>query len=82
MEDARLQDMLHQTVANRQSKGYHYLMTELFAVESRPVADFTYDIDMHKVFIQVIGTVKTWKLNEHLYVRVGSWSTTTGKAGL
>eukprot|EP00057_Strongylocentrotus_purpuratus_P031627 XP_785160.3 PREDICTED: eukaryotic translation initiation factor 2-alpha kinase 4 [Strongylocentrotus purpuratus] len=50
MEDARLQDMLHQTVANRQSKGYHYLMTELFAVESRPVADFTYDIDMHKGF--------------------------------
>ena len=41
--------MLHQTVANRQSKEYYYLMTELSAVESRHMADFTYDIDMNKV---------------------------------
>ncbi|XP_071485628.1 eIF-2-alpha kinase GCN2-like [Diadema antillarum] len=51
MEDARLQEMLRQTVSNQQTKAYRYLMTELFSVESRPVADFTYDIDMHKGFL-------------------------------
>ena len=49
MEDARLQEMLRQTIANSKSKAYRYLMHELFTQSLPSVADFMYDMDIHKV---------------------------------
>ena len=55
MEDARLQEMLRQTIANSKSKAYRYLMHELFTQSVPVVADYMYDMDIQKVCDVVTG---------------------------
>lgn len=38
-----------QTISNNKSSAYHRMMTTLFTQPVTPAADFTYDMDIHKV---------------------------------
>lgn len=49
MEESELHEVLHHTMANVNGKAYRTMVGQLFAQNTSPVMDYTYDIDLHKV---------------------------------
>lgn len=49
MEESELHEVLQHTMANINGKAYRTMVGQLFAQNTSPVIDFTYDIDLHKV---------------------------------
>lgn len=49
MEESELHEVLQHTMANINGKAYRTMVGQLFAQNTSPVMDFTYDIDLHKV---------------------------------
>lgn len=49
MEESELHEVLQHTMANVNGKAYRTMVGQLFAQNTTPVMDFTYDIDLHKV---------------------------------
>ncbi|XP_053702069.1 eIF-2-alpha kinase GCN2 isoform X1 [Synchiropus splendidus] len=48
MEESELHEVLQHTMANIIGKAYRTMVGQLFAQNTSPVMDFTYDIDLHK----------------------------------
>nr|XP_057946262.1 eIF-2-alpha kinase GCN2 [Doryrhamphus excisus] len=48
MEESELHEVLQHTMANINCKAYRNMVGQLFAQNTSPVMDFTYDIDLHK----------------------------------
>ncbi|GFX96444.1 eIF-2-alpha kinase GCN2 [Trichonephila clavipes] len=48
MEESELNNLLHTTVSNPQSRMYKHMISALFAQEVTPEFDFTYDIDVFR----------------------------------
>lgn len=48
MEESELHEVLQHTMANINGKAYRTMVSQLFAQNTSPVMDFTYDIDLHK----------------------------------
>ncbi|KAE8289793.1 eIF-2-alpha kinase GCN2 [Larimichthys crocea] len=48
MEESELHEVLQHTMANINGKAYRTMVGQLFAQNTSPVMDFTYDIDLHK----------------------------------
>lgn len=49
MEESELHVVLQHTMANINGKAYRTMVGQLFAQNTSPVMDYTYDIDLHKV---------------------------------
>jgi len=49
MEESELHEVLQHTMANVNGKAYRTMVGQLFAQNTSPVMDYTYDIDLHKV---------------------------------
>lgn len=49
MEESELHEVLQHTMANINGKSYRTMVGQLFAQNTTPVMDYTYDIDLHKV---------------------------------
>lgn len=49
MEESELHEVLQHTLANINGKAYRTMVGQLFAQNTSPVMDYTYDIDLHKV---------------------------------
>lgn len=49
MEESELHEVLQHTMANINGKAYRTMVGQLFAQNTSPVMDYTYDIDLHKV---------------------------------
>ncbi|KAI3367813.1 hypothetical protein L3Q82_026651 [Scortum barcoo] len=48
MEESELHEVLQHTMANINGKAYRTMVGQLFAQNTSPVIDYTYDIDLHK----------------------------------
>lgn len=48
MEESELHEVLQHTMANVNGKAYRTMVGQLFAQNTSPVMDYTYDIDLHK----------------------------------
>uniref|UniRef100_A0A673CBT0 eIF-2-alpha kinase GCN2 n=1 Tax=Sphaeramia orbicularis TaxID=375764 RepID=A0A673CBT0_9TELE len=48
MEESELHEVLQHTMANVNGKAYRTMVGQLFAQNTTPVMDYTYDIDLHK----------------------------------
>ncbi|XP_041809286.1 eIF-2-alpha kinase GCN2 [Chelmon rostratus] len=48
MEESELHEVLQHTMANINGKAYRTMVGQLFAQNTSPVMDYTYDIDLHK----------------------------------
>lgn len=55
MEESELHEVLQHTMANVNGKAYRTMVGQLFAQNTSPVMDYTYDIDLHKVQPMVEG---------------------------
>lgn len=51
MEESELHEVLQHTMANVNGKAYRTMVGQLFAQNTSPVMDYTYDIDIHKVWV-------------------------------
>lgn len=64
MEESELHEVLQHTMANINGKAYRTMVGQLFAQYTSPVMDYTYDIDLHKVWqphsVHVLVTLETW----------------------
>lgn len=64
MEESELHEVLQHTMANINGKAYRTMVGQLFAQNTSPVMDYTYDIDLHKVWqpqsFHVLVTLETW----------------------
>lgn len=49
MEESELHEVLQHTMANVNGKAYRTMVGQLFAQNTSPVMDYTYDIDLHRV---------------------------------
>uniref|UniRef100_A0A4W6DWG7 Eukaryotic translation initiation factor 2 alpha kinase 4 n=1 Tax=Lates calcarifer TaxID=8187 RepID=A0A4W6DWG7_LATCA len=49
MEESELHEVLQHTMANINGKAYRTMVGQLFAQNTSPVMDYTYDIDLHKL---------------------------------
>lgn len=49
MEESELHEVLQHTMANVNGKAYRTMVGRLFAQNTSPVMDYTYDIDLHRV---------------------------------
>ncbi|XP_024125468.1 eIF-2-alpha kinase GCN2 [Oryzias melastigma] len=63
MEESELHEVLQHTMANVNGKAYRTMVGQLFAQNTTPVMDYTYDIDLHKGNF----SVNTAKLQQHVY---------------
>uniref|UniRef100_A0AAQ6AAV9 non-specific serine/threonine protein kinase n=1 Tax=Amphiprion ocellaris TaxID=80972 RepID=A0AAQ6AAV9_AMPOC len=63
MEESELHEVLQHTMANVNGKAYRTMVGQLFAQNTSPVMDFTYDIDMYKGNFSFNGA----KLQQHVY---------------
>uniref|UniRef100_A0A8C8DLJ2 non-specific serine/threonine protein kinase n=1 Tax=Oryzias sinensis TaxID=183150 RepID=A0A8C8DLJ2_9TELE len=63
MEESELHEVLQHTMANINGKAYRTMVGQLFAQNTSPVMDYTYDIDLHKGNF----SVNTAKLQQHVY---------------
>lgn len=63
MEESELHEVLQHTMANVSGKAYRTMVGQLFAQNTSPVMDFTYDIDMYKGSFSFNGA----KLQQHVY---------------
>ena len=51
MEESELHEVLQHTMANINGKAYRTMVGQLFSQNTSPVMDYTYDIDLHKVWL-------------------------------
>ncbi|XP_013886400.1 eukaryotic translation initiation factor 2-alpha kinase 4 [Austrofundulus limnaeus] len=63
MEESELHEVLQHTMANVNGKAYRTMVGQLFAQNTSPVMDYTYDIDLHKGSFSFTGA----KLQQHVY---------------
>ncbi|KAM7375697.1 hypothetical protein PAMP_005481 [Pampus punctatissimus] len=63
MEESELHEVLQHTMANINGKAYRTMVGQLFAQNTTPVMDFTYDIDLHKGSFSFSSA----KLQQHVY---------------
>ncbi|XP_067471062.1 eIF-2-alpha kinase GCN2 [Thunnus thynnus] len=63
MEESELHEVLQHTMANINGKAYRTMVGQLFAQNTTPVIDFTYDIDLHKGSFSFSSA----KLQQHVY---------------
>ncbi|XP_056281578.1 eIF-2-alpha kinase GCN2 isoform X3 [Pseudoliparis swirei] len=63
MEESELHEVLQHTMANVNGKAYRTMVGQLFAQNTSPVMDYTYDIDLHKGSFSLNGA----KLQQHVY---------------
>ncbi|TNN87218.1 eIF-2-alpha kinase GCN2 [Liparis tanakae] len=63
MEESELHEVLQHTMANINGKAYRTMVGQLFAQNTSPVMDYTYDIDLHKGSFSLNGA----KLQQHVY---------------
>ncbi|XP_059209001.1 eIF-2-alpha kinase GCN2 isoform X2 [Centropristis striata] len=63
MEESELHEVLQHTMANINGKAYRTMVGQLFAQNTSPVMDYTYDIDLHKGSFSFNGA----KLQQHVY---------------
>uniref|UniRef100_A0A8C9XRQ1 non-specific serine/threonine protein kinase n=1 Tax=Sander lucioperca TaxID=283035 RepID=A0A8C9XRQ1_SANLU len=63
MEESELHEVLQHTMANINGKAYRNMVGQLFAQNTSPVMDYTYDIDLHKGSFSFNGA----KLQQHVY---------------
>uniref|UniRef100_A0A3B5AXR9 non-specific serine/threonine protein kinase n=1 Tax=Stegastes partitus TaxID=144197 RepID=A0A3B5AXR9_9TELE len=63
LEESELHEVLQHTMANVNGKAYRTMVGQLFAQNTTPVMDFTYDIDMYKGSFSFNGA----KLQQHVY---------------
>ncbi|KAM7402881.1 hypothetical protein PAMA_003688 [Pampus argenteus] len=63
MEESELHEVLQHTMANINGKAYRTMVGQLFAQNTTPVMDFTYDIDLHKGSFSFSNA----KLQQHVY---------------
>uniref|UniRef100_H3DJ97 eIF-2-alpha kinase GCN2 n=1 Tax=Tetraodon nigroviridis TaxID=99883 RepID=H3DJ97_TETNG len=63
MEESELHEVLQHTLANINGKAYRTMVGQLFAQNTSPVMDYTYDIDLHKGSFNVNSA----KLQQHVH---------------
>ncbi|KAF1374984.1 hypothetical protein PFLUV_G00234700 [Perca fluviatilis] len=63
MEESELHEVLQHTMANINGKAYRNMVGQLFAQNTSPVMDYTYDIDLHKGSF----SFNSAKLQQHVY---------------
>ncbi|KAL6105996.1 eif2ak4 [Pungitius sinensis] len=63
MEESELHEVLQHTMANINGKAYRTMVGQLFAQNTTPVMDYTYDIDLHKGSF----SLNSAKLQQHVY---------------
>lgn len=63
MEESELHEVLQHTMANINGKAYRNMVGQLFAQNTSPVMDYTYDIDLHKGSFNFNSA----KLQQHVY---------------
>uniref|UniRef100_A0A1A8GP91 non-specific serine/threonine protein kinase n=1 Tax=Nothobranchius korthausae TaxID=1143690 RepID=A0A1A8GP91_9TELE len=63
MEESELHEVLQHTMANVNGKAYRTMVGQLFAQNSSPVMDYTYDIDLYKGSFSFSSA----KLQQHVY---------------
>ncbi|XP_041827550.1 eIF-2-alpha kinase GCN2 [Melanotaenia boesemani] len=63
MEESELHEVLQHTMANINGKAYRTMVGQLFAQNTSPVMDYTYDIDLHKGSFSFSST----KLQQYVY---------------
>ncbi|XP_049451917.1 eIF-2-alpha kinase GCN2 isoform X1 [Epinephelus fuscoguttatus] len=63
MEESELHEVLQHTMANINGKAYRTMVGQLFAQNTSPVMDYTYDIDLHKGSFSFSSA----KLQQHVY---------------
>uniref|UniRef100_A0A665VKM8 non-specific serine/threonine protein kinase n=2 Tax=Echeneis naucrates TaxID=173247 RepID=A0A665VKM8_ECHNA len=63
MEESELHEVLQHTMANINGKAYRTMVGQLFAQNTSPVMDFTYDVDLHKGSF----SFNSAKLQQHVY---------------
>uniref|UniRef100_A0A3B4WZ08 eIF-2-alpha kinase GCN2 n=1 Tax=Seriola lalandi dorsalis TaxID=1841481 RepID=A0A3B4WZ08_SERLL len=63
MEESELHEVLQHTMANINGKAYRTMVGQLFAQNTSPVIDYTYDIDLYKGSFSFNGA----KLQQHVY---------------
>ncbi|XP_042356887.1 eIF-2-alpha kinase GCN2 [Plectropomus leopardus] len=63
MEESELHEVLQHTMANINGKAYRTMVGQLFAQNTSPVMDYTYDIDLHKGSF----SFNSAKLQQHVY---------------
>ncbi|XP_037602746.1 eIF-2-alpha kinase GCN2 [Sebastes umbrosus] len=63
MEESELHEVLQHTMANINGKAYRTMVGQLFAQNTSPVMEYTYDIDLHKGSFSLYGA----KLQQHVY---------------
>ncbi|KAM8915910.1 eIF-2-alpha kinase GCN2 isoform 2-T2 [Spinachia spinachia] len=63
MEESELHEVLQHTMANINGKAYRTMVGQLFAQNTSPVMDYTYDIDLHKGSF----SLNSAKLQQHVY---------------
>ncbi|XP_039993112.1 eIF-2-alpha kinase GCN2 isoform X2 [Xiphias gladius] len=63
MEESELHEVLQHTMANINGKAYRTMVGQLFAQNTSPVIDYTYDIDLHKGNF----SFNSAKLQQHVY---------------
>ncbi|KAK1894495.1 eIF-2-alpha kinase GCN2 [Dissostichus eleginoides] len=63
MEESELHEVLQHTMANINGKSYRTMVGQLFAQNTSPVMDYTYDIDLHKGSF----SFNSAKLQQHVY---------------
>ncbi|CAK6957149.1 eIF-2-alpha kinase GCN2 [Scomber scombrus] len=63
MEESELHEVLQHTMANVNGKAYRTMVGQLFAQNTTPVMDYTYDIDIHKGSFSFSSA----KLQQHVY---------------
>ncbi|XP_017268281.1 eIF-2-alpha kinase GCN2 [Kryptolebias marmoratus] len=66
MEESELHEVLQHTMANINGKAYRTMVGQLFAQNTTPVMDYTYDIDLHKGSF----SFNSAKLQQHVYETV------------
>ncbi|XP_047466536.1 eIF-2-alpha kinase GCN2 [Mugil cephalus] len=63
MEESELHEVLQHTMANINGKAYRTMVGQLFAQNTSPVMDYTYDIDLYKGSFSFSSA----KLQQHVY---------------
>ncbi|XP_028251384.1 eIF-2-alpha kinase GCN2 [Parambassis ranga] len=63
MEESELHEVLQHTMSNVNGKAYRTMVAQLFAQNTSPVMDYTYDIDLHKGSFSFNST----KLQQYVY---------------
>ncbi|XP_056248606.1 eIF-2-alpha kinase GCN2 isoform X1 [Seriola aureovittata] len=63
MEESELHEVLQHTMANINGKAYRTMVGQLFAQNTSPVIDYTYDIDLYKGSF----SFNSAKLQQHVY---------------